>query len=441
MRLLEKLDERQVRLGYVNCVVLMAGRHLNTRQALRRRFDSFVFRPIEEDTDEGRAFLSFISEAGKATLAEQDRQRKRERGGQKSVYATASLMLRPRGGDKPRRHSSHLWLAQECMPSHLGPLAPERSEVFLEHTKHLGLLSETYALAEPGHILKELLLSHDPAMQEGRATPNPMFVGCRRGVQALYLWCLLEHDAVTPFLLQALLERGQNDPELLPRAVDALIAAFQRGAKIDAALELKHLRDYRARLGSGPKIHRHHIRPRLEHYVDLGLLARAGDHTRTADTVYEATPATRRSVDVLKPVLEDPRGAQRVLDKSFFSAAATIYSVPNASRCSPVELLRYFAAGFELVGREIGFTPGRTVALAGCLLALEQSRVVEVEDMFDVVYSAARSPFADDLIFSGGSRFDREFLIRVKPELRSRLDRALAAGQSDLGTVRGGSEQ
>ncbi len=91
----------------------------------------------------------------------------------------------------------------------------------------------------------------------------------------------------------------------------------------------------------------------------------------------------------------------------------------------------YFAKAFELTGREIGFTPGRTVSFTACLLALEDGRLAEIEGMFDAVREGAKTKLGEHLIFSGGSRFDREFLIRVKPEampvLQERLNEGAAA--------------
>lgn len=422
MLLLERLDERQVRLGYVNCVVLMAGRHLDTRQALRRRFDAFVFRKIYDGDAEGREFDRRISVEGRRSLEGQDRQRSRSRGGSKTPRDPAAA-LRRAGGTERFRYTSHLWLVQTCMPSHLGPLAPDRSEVFLEHAKHLGFLAETYALTETGYVLQQLLLERDAGIRDGRATPNPMHVGCRRGVRALYLRSLLERDAITPFLLREVLSREQNDPKLLPVATQALIASFERGLTVESALELRHLRDYHRRVERGVKIYRHHVRPRLEHYVDLELLGRRTE-SHVADTVYEPTLAAKRAVEVWSTLLEDPRGVRgvrRFLDRTFFSATAYIFGLKEARVCDRLEALLYFAKGFELVGREIGFTPGRTVALAACLLALEQDRILEIDTIFDIVYEAARSGWGEHLTFSGGSRFDREFLIRVRPELSALL--------------------
>jgi hypothetical protein len=413
--MLENLDERQVRLGYVNCVVLMAGRHLDTRQALRRRFDAFVFRKIYEGDAEGRDFQSQISEEGWRVLESQDRQRFRIKGGTKTPRDPAAA-LRRIGATERFRFSSHLWLVQGCMPSHLGPLAPERSEVFLEHSKHLGLLAETYALTETGHILQRFLLQRYPEIRAGGAVPNPMHIGCRRAVRVLYLWCLLERDALMPFLLREIVLRGVNDAQLLPAATDALVESFSRDITVEMALELRRLRDYRQRVAEGVKIYRHHGRPRLEHYVDLGLLGRRAE-SHGGDTVYEPTAAATRAVDAWEPMFRAPRHGRRFLDARFFSATAQICGQKTSPGCDQLEVLRYVAMAFELVGREIGFTPGRTVALAACLLALEDHRILEVDTVFSTVHEAARSEWGEYLVFSGGSRLDREFLIRVKPEL------------------------
>jgi hypothetical protein len=461
MRLLAELDERQVRLGYVNCIVLMAGRQLDTRQALRRRFDNYVFRRIYEETSEYMEFLACIDDEGKRTLAKQDEQRERVRGGSKSARDPVALLQRQR--KKGRfRYVSHLWLLQRSLPSHLGPLAPDRSQVFLEHAKHLGLLAETYALTEIGSVLKQLLLHRDPTLPEGRATPNPLQVGSRIAVRSLYLWALLESDVLTPFLVREFVAQNQNGPQLLIGAVEGLMENFARGARVDSAMEMKELRLYYERIGKGAKaakaragaprkrrttepgllayieraatmqpgmkIHRHHVRPRLEHYVDVGLLRRR-EHPHSGDTVYEPSPETSRAVEAWKSILDDPKTVRRFLDTQFFGSTARIFGLTNARECNAAESLLYFSKAFELVGRAIGFTPGRTVAFAACLLALENARVCEIDSIFEAVYAASKTDLGEYLIFSGGSRFDREFLIRVRPEIMPILEKRRAQSE------------
>jgi hypothetical protein len=449
VRILNELDERQVRLGYVNCVVLTGGRHLDTRSGLRRRFDDFVFHRVYEGTAEAAAFLSQIDEDGKRALERQEQQRNRDRGGKKRNVDVAEVLGRDRRKGR-FQYRSHLWILQRCMPSHLGPLAPDRSEVFLEHAKHVGMLAETYALTETGHVLKQLLLQNDPVIMEGRPTSNPLYIGGRLAIRALYIWSLLENDILTPFLLREFAKRRQNDPELLAAATEGLLEAYGRDLRIDSARELKELRGYFERVSQGAKaeaaargeptrtkragatglaafldktagvrrgfkVHRHHARPRLEHYVDLGLLGRRRD-SHSAETVYEPLAATHSAVTAWSSILENPRSVRRFLDSGFFASIAAIFDVHVAQSGTQRELLTYFARAFELVGREIGFTPGRTVSFAACLLALEDGLVFEIQTMFDAVHASAKTALGEHLIFSGGSRLDGEFLIRVKPE-------------------------
>jgi hypothetical protein len=91
----------------------------------------------------------------------------------------------------------------------------------------------------------------------------------------------------------------------------------------------------------------------------------------------------------------------------------------------------WFAQAFKEIGREFGFTPGRTLALKACLMAWERGYTMEVGDVFDAVYRAAKQPIHEYLHFSGGSRFDREFLIRVDDEAITYLEQQIA--------VRGGA--
>jgi hypothetical protein len=91
------------------------------------------------------------------------------------------------------------------------------------------------------------------------------------------------------------------------------------------------------------------------------------------------------------------------------------------------EKLLWFARAFCSVGRDFGFTPGRTLALLSCLLAWEAGVRLEISDLFDAVYEAARSPWTRYLHFSGGSRFDREFLIRMDDAALPALEQHVSA--------------
>jgi hypothetical protein len=53
----------------------------------------------------------------------------------------------------------------------------------------------------------------------------------------------------------------------------------------------------------------------------------------------------------------------------------------------------------------------------GCLLALEDGWIVEVAEMFRLLQRIAAGPWRPYLEYSGGSRRDQEFLMKVRPDL------------------------
>src|SRR3954471_6162346 len=57
MRLITNLDPHQLRLGYLNCLVLVAGRQLDTFQGLGDRLASFISREIHEDDPRWPRFI------------------------------------------------------------------------------------------------------------------------------------------------------------------------------------------------------------------------------------------------------------------------------------------------------------------------------------------------------------------------------------------------
>jgi hypothetical protein len=66
-------------------------------------------------------------------------------------------------------------------------------------------------------------------------------------------------------------------------------------------------------------------------------------------------------------------------------------------------------------------------------MALEAGRLIELTDAFETVYRAPRGPWGQRIGFSGGSRFDREFMIRIDQGLATDLERALHQGDEKRG--------
>jgi hypothetical protein len=144
---------------------------------------------------------------------------------------------------------------------------------------------------------------------------------------------------------------------------------------------------------------------------------------------YKANRASTIADSVLQPMRDDPFEQQDLLDRHFFRWASAIFERPHRRCEDDRQRLYFFAQGFEYLQREIGFTPGRTVALAGCLLAWEQAWIVEVDEMFDLLRRMAGGPWRPYLEYSGGSRLDQEFLIKIKPGLIPALESSLHQSQ------------
>jgi hypothetical protein len=171
-----------------------------------------------------------------------------------------------------------------------------------------------------------------------------------------------------------------------------------------------------------------YLRPRMEHLVDLGIVGRLSTNKRRAtEFTWVVTDTTRRAAREWRALIDDPSGIAEHLDTSFFQTLTQIYDEPRRHSTSSDERLLWFARAYRTIGRDFGFTPGRALALLACLYAWESGVVIEISELFDTVYAAAQSQWAPALHFSGGSRFDREFLIRIDDNLLPQLEGAVLA--------------
>ena len=205
-----------------------------------------------------------------------------------------------------------------------------------------------------------------------------------------------------------------GDQGLLLQTVQHLLDRIGEPDDPSEILELQGLLEFRDSVRKSNSTAENYLRPRLELLVDLDLLRR---QARQSGIVWTPTDITRRCAKTWQPLASGGELLSSYLDSRFFGSMAAVYGRPATLINAPHAVLKYFARAFSMVGREFGFTPGRTVATVACILAWSDNSVLELETVFNVVYEAARSDLGRFLHFSGGSRFDREFLIKVSPEL------------------------
>jgi hypothetical protein len=417
MKLITHLDPSQLRLGYLNCLVMVAGRHLDTRQGLVDRLSRFLLQQVTPDDPRWPRFMERVDEtelqAMKAPVDERT--------------AAIHELFRV-SSDSIRSYPLHtLWLAQRSVAPHLGLLVAKNVERIIDMGKAYDFLTTGYALSEKGVFLQQMLSEIFPGARDGGPTSNPFALGVRPALRLFYLYSLLGVDALTPYLLKEFAEESagdaSNSPRLISLAATRLMESVEKNSDIGNVQDLRACRQLAERLAR-KGVAKNQAQPRYYHLFELGLLERAsGARGRVP---YRITQAGQLAAAVLEPLRCGPVDQQEQLDRHFFEWAAKTYQMEAKCCENDLRRLLFFARGYPYLEREIGFTPGRTVALAGCLLALEEGWLVEVAEMFSLLQRAAAGPWRPYLEYSGGSRLDQEFLIKIRPTL-------LPALRSELG--------
>jgi hypothetical protein len=404
MKLITHIEPTQLRLGYLCCLSLVAGRQLDTRQGAS---DSRFARFMEQVDRDALERLRTPLDEKTAELQE---------------------LFRVKSTNRPEYQLQALWLAQRDLPSHLGLLTAKSAERILDMGRSFEILTTGYALSEKGVFVQQFLEKTMPGIRDGESQGNPFAIHKRQALQWFFLYALLTADILTPFVLREFASSPSGDPpnspRLLPKAAESLAKSVEKFTDISNVAALRACSTYATRLET-KAVARNQARPRYHHLLELGLLSRDEPDADRRTSPYFATEAGLRAAQTLMPLLSTPDQQQELLDKGFFGWAAQIYKPSAAASDSDVRRLYYFARGFPYLEREIGFTPGRTVALAGCLLALEEGWIVEVADMFKTLRDMAAGPWRPYLEYSGGSRLDQEFLIKVKPGLIPALKKEL----------------
>jgi hypothetical protein len=161
----------------------------------------------------------------------------------------------------------------------------------------------------------------------------------------------------------------------------------------------------------------------MEILVDLGIIDRS-QNSKSSKFAWIVTDVTRRAADEWKGLAAFKETATAYVNQRFFTSMARVFGRTCVTVTDPNRILLAFAESFSQIGREFGFTPAGTIALLACLQAWEKDLTIELPDMLRVVIESAKTDSGRHLHFSGGSRFDDEFLIKVDPELKEKLSKS-----------------
>jgi hypothetical protein len=420
---MRSLDPYHARIGYLGALATVATRDLDRVEALAARFHDLLFERIYPDDPRFDALMARVAEGRRDEL-----RRKMNRPPDEDPSAILSAPDRQSGW----LSVSEFWLHDRCMPSHLGHLPVEKRDRTIDLARWTGMLQATLELSEAGYLLHRLLL--DAARNSEELAPfNLLNPWARPCLPLLYLRLLLGAELLFPFLVGELVSRHEDSQPLatsgenglLRAAVTRMLDRIGEPTDPEDILAVRDVVEFRKSIENKRSTEENYLRPRLEILVDLGFVGRRSDRKgKRSDFMWTVTDTTRALTAEWK-TLEAPTNVIPVyLDREFFGSMARVFSLSHRHPARDDERLLWFARAYHLVGREFGFTPGRTLALLGCLMAWEAGVVFEVADVFDAVYRAAGTPWERFLHFSGGSRFDREFLIRIDDDALSALESA-----------------
>lgn len=458
--ILRSLDPYHARIGYLGALASIATRGLDTPAALTARFHNLLFERIYKDDERFNTLMGRVPQSRQAELRKRMLRPEQEDPSAAFMSDAAPAPEAPpadwlMGANAARRskpalvstdwlYVSEFWLFDSVMPAAVGHVSREKLDRPIDLARWTDVLLPTLELADLGYLLKHLLeLAREQHSDDGILF-NPLNPAAHACLPPIYFRTILAREILYPFLVVELVERFEKKDRLatrgssglLVRAVRRLLDAIGEITDPEDAPAVRDVERFYEAIVNKDSTQENYLRPRLEILVDLGFLQRrqAGEGKRN-EFAWEVQDQTRLLAEELQPLTvaspSIPRELQRYLDRGFFASASRASGHHRTAVSHDDDRMLWFAQAFKEIGREFGFTPGRTLALKACLMAWERGYTMEVGDVFDAVYRAAKQPIHEYLHFSGGSRFDREFLIRVDDEAITYLEQQIA--------VRGGA--
>ena len=287
------------------------------------------------------------------------------------------------------------------------------------HTVQLGcwiaLLTADLELSDYGMALR--WMGENPPPSSRNVPPQV-------GVSEFLLWLLIRADSLLGALMLELADPMVTDPLRLESAIGRLLTAAATTADANELIPAPRLSEYLHMIRAEPNRASEALRARLDILGSLGVLP----EELTVDDAPLPEPTTKLRALVAGMGQSPPTadGLATFLERKYFTSAFPDSTRMEFSREASNRILLWFVRAYLTIRRPLGFTPGRPVSLLACCLAARDGVAIEVGDTYDCVYEAANSQWAEFLHFSGGSRFDREFLIRIEPSLQSLLESTFA---------------
>lgn len=337
-----------------------------------------------------------------------------------------------------------------------------------EWARILGFVGNGNQITERGLLLQYLMgLDQLEAVRTGDFSHhNPFRLSLVERI--FFFYTLLERDALWPFLIRRITEKGNGtlisgkDADVLTtQALQDLLKVPRTGLSGAEMLLLRYLRDLEAhmaaslglgdgrayvqaaarrgprKIGLRPRIPQSQPQrntaddqaiPRFENLVDIGLLTKESVAERTSATpegswmrrlewryfVAEGLRAWREAVGDI-PVYD-----RQFLWTRFAQCAASAFDLPTPARITadsdPLEVLELVRDAFGAVRRLVGHTPFESVALIAMIRGLERGLVCEMATIHQLfIRFKTQGLFSEHLKFASGNELDRMF-IDIRPD-------------------------
>ena len=420
--LLRSLDPHHARLGYLGALSAVAVRNLDTYDAIVARFSDLLFERYYVDEPRYAEAMRHVDEVFVKELTQR---------AERDAEENPAAILAPMDSKSGWLTRSEFWLYDRRLPSHVGYLMERHAGRTVDLARWMGILLPTLDLSETGFLLQYLLTGgggHDPAEL------NCLVVQSRPALTLLYMKLLFSSEILFPSLISELVERVESHRRVATRGADGLLrasvarlmGALGEPTDPEDVLAFREVSEFNTAVLKSPSTEENYLRPRLEMLVDVGVLERRSGAVpeRAGAFPWDVSDRTAILARALAPLAANPRSLDTFLDEDFVATCAPAIGLQVRKARMPEEMLIWFARAYALVHREIGFTPGRTVAELASLLAAEQGVRLEMKELFSLVSIVPSGQYAKYFQFSGGSRFDLEFMIKVSPDLLPLLEEA-----------------
>ena len=179
--ILRSLDPYQARLGYLNCVALVAGRDLDRRDALGARLQDILFERIYKSDPRWALWYERASDYGQQAI--------REAMAKAASDDPAAILMKSSKEDE-WVYAQDLWVNDADMPSNGGAISAEaiasdEAKLYrpIELAKWVELILPTYDLSEDGVVVRLFLDERRERLHRFQSSDRP---GCRCAATAVY---------------------------------------------------------------------------------------------------------------------------------------------------------------------------------------------------------------------------------------------------------------